>query len=268
MSDFDPKAFWENRLKRDFNLQGVGYRSLGLGYNQWLYRVRARVFRRMARRIRAELPNGRVLDIGSGTGFYIREWIRLGARSVVGSDITDVACDGLRDRFPDVRIERLDIGAPLESFSPGEFDILSAFDVLFHILDDERYKRALDNIASLLRPGGYFFYSDNFLRAGEHRAPHQVSRFRPQIEQALGASGFRIVERRPMFVLMNAPLDTQSALLKWFWARIEEHVQKSEKNSKRTGAVLYPTELLLTKLLHEGPSTEVVLCKKGSSGSA
>jgi SAM-dependent methyltransferase len=264
VSDFDAKAFWEDRLARDFNLQGVGYRALGLGYNEWLYRVRARVFRRMAKKIRSELPGARVLDVGSGTGFYLQQWLRFGVGSVVGSDITDVACMRLREAFPRVQIELLDIGSPLETFGPADFDVVSAFDVLFHILDDGRYQQALDNIATLLRPGGYFFYSDNFLRTGEHRANHQVSRLRSDIEKALQISGLNIIERRPMFVLMNAPVDTQSARLKAFWQRLEEHVKKSEKNSRRTGASLYPIELVLTKFLHEGPSTEVVLCKKGA----
>jgi SAM-dependent methyltransferase len=262
VTDYDPKVFWENRLSRDFTLYGVGFRGIGRPYNEWLYRVRSRVFRRLAKKIRPSLPAARVLDIGSGTGFYVSEWKRAGVGSIVASDITDVSVERLRDAFPGLRVENLDIGDPMKVFEPGSFDVISAFDVLFHILDDDRYRQALENVATLLRPGGYFLYSDNFLRAGEHRAVHQVSRLRSDIEAALKRNGLQIIERRPMFVLMNAPVDTQSRRLKAFWTRLEAQLKKGERQSRLIGAALYPVDSLLTKVMKEGPTTEVVLCRK------
>ena len=61
---------------------------------------------------------------------------------------------------------RLDIGAPLAPCfveELGRFQAISAYDVLFHIVDDARYERAIQNISALLSPGGVFFFSDLFL---------------------------------------------------------------------------------------------------------
>jgi SAM-dependent methyltransferase len=265
VTDYDPKAFWENRLRGDFTLYGVGFRGIGRPYNEWLYRVRSRVFRRLVKKIEPSLHSARVLDIGSGTGFYVREWLRLGVDSLVASDITEVSCERLRQEFPTIEVQNLDIGSDVQALEAGSFDVVSAFDVLFHIRDDDQYRQALANIASFLRPGGHFLYSDNFLRAGEHRAVHQVSRLRSDIESSLAANGLTIIERRPMFVLMNAPVDTQSALLKAFWSRLESQLKKSERHSRILGGALYPLEIGLTKVMREGPTTEVVLCRKDAA---
>src|SRR5947208_11804347 len=173
-TSFDPAAFWERRLQR-FDLAAVGYTGLGLRYNEWLYRVRAFVFRRLLRSSGLDLGSARVLDVGSGTGFYVAEWLRAGAARVVGSDLTDVSTERLAKVFPKAEIVQFDIsGEPV--FPPNSFDAISAFDVLFHIVDDDGYRAALMTISSLLRDGGHLFLSENFLHSPERRGEHQVSR--------------------------------------------------------------------------------------------
>jgi hypothetical protein len=77
--EFDPLEYWEDRHGKSSGLAGVGY--LGLkGYNEWMYRVRRHVFRRALRPYAARLRGARVLDVGSGTGFYLRSGS--GSRSV------------------------------------------------------------------------------------------------------------------------------------------------------------------------------------------
>jgi hypothetical protein len=89
-----------------------------------------------------------------------------------------------------------------------------------------------------------------------------VSRLRSDIEASLKRNGLQIIERRRMFVLMNAPVDTQSRRLKAFWTRLEAQLKKGERQSRLIGAALYPVDSLLTKVMKEGPTTEVVLCRK------
>jgi SAM-dependent methyltransferase len=142
---FDPAAYWERRLE-PFDLGVVGYSGLGLPYNRWLYRVRSFVFRRAVREI--GLPRAaRVLDVGSGTGFYLAEWQRAGVRELTGSDLTSIAVNALGERYPRVPLVRWDV-ADEPPFPPASLDAISAFDVLFHIVDDGRYRAALANLAS------------------------------------------------------------------------------------------------------------------------
>ena len=97
-------------------------------------------------------PDARVLDVGSGTGFYVALWRELGVRPVTGSDITAKAVGKLRAAFPDDEFVRFDVGGEELPLPESSFDLISAFDVLFHVTDDARFRRALHNLSTLLPP--------------------------------------------------------------------------------------------------------------------
>jgi SAM-dependent methyltransferase len=261
--EFDPRAYWEQRLSESFGLDGVGYAPLGLAYNRWLYRIRRRVFRRTVGRLPGDRAAMRVLDVGSGTGFYVDQWRDLGIKQIVGLDLTETAASQLKTAYPDMEFVVADVGAESVPLDQGLFDAVSAFDVLFHIVDDDRYGRALQNISGLLKPGGFFVWSDNFLRHGRRAAGrHQVSRPLELTAQLLGNAGFEIVSRRPMFWLMNAPVDSTSRLLDGWWRRLMAVVRHGERTANVVGAMLFPVELVLTRVMGESPTTEIMVCRK------
>jgi SAM-dependent methyltransferase len=213
MSALTLKTYWETRLADNWGPHGVGCLDLGKNYNCWLYKVRKRVFRRITRSLKLNYPAVAVLDVGSGTGFYVECWQNLGVRTVTGIDLTDVAVQHLRGRFPDLTFYQMDIGDTLTIPQQGTYDVVSAFDVLFHIVDDARYRCALKNLYALLREGGFLIYSDNFLHGEANRsAPYHVSRSLSEIAAALKEAGFHVLSRTPMFVLMNHPVDSQNRL--------------------------------------------------------
>jgi SAM-dependent methyltransferase len=204
-----------------------------------------------------------VLDIGSGTGFWLEQWKSLGVRSLRGTDITAVAAERLKRTFADVEVTQLDIAENLEGLAWSEnFDIISAFDVLFHITDDNRFQRAIENISSLLKPEGYFFFSDNFVHGAARRSDHQVSRSLAEIERIVRKSGFRIIRRAPMFVLMNAPIDTTSRWPMLAWRAFMAPVHFVPLLGSVYGVALYPLELALTRWMSESPTTEMMICQK------
>jgi SAM-dependent methyltransferase len=63
-----------------------------------MYRIRREVFLREADALGLDPRTARVLDVGSGTGFYIRRWLELGVGSITGCDLTESAVDRLRSR--------------------------------------------------------------------------------------------------------------------------------------------------------------------------
>lgn len=263
--DFDPALYWEDRLQQ-FDLAAVGYRGLGLPYNRWLYRMRHAVFQRLVRSIRRDWNRAEVLDIGSGTGFYVREWKALRA-SVTGSDLTRVAVVNLSQAFPDTRFVQFDV-TKQPPIPPESFDAISGIDVLFHIVDDVSYEAAFRNIASLLKVGGYFIFSENLLHGETIRGPDQVNRPLRDVERVLAKSGLDLVLRRPMFVLMNAPVDSTSRLLNAYWRKLTSSLSRFPGSGGIVGAGLYPIERLLVSLLKEGPSTEFVICRRSSRPSS
>jgi 2-polyprenyl-3-methyl-5-hydroxy-6-metoxy-1,4-benzoquinol methylase len=68
---YDPSEYWERRLSKRFNLRGVGHISYSEGYNTWLYRRKKRCLEDFFGGV--DLQGKDVLDIGSGTGFFV-EW--------------------------------------------------------------------------------------------------------------------------------------------------------------------------------------------------
>lgn len=110
--------------------------------------------------------------------------------------------NALRAKYPDVTFERIDIGAEIPP--AGTFDWISCMDVLFHIVDDAKYARAIENIARLLNPGGVFVFTENCLPKRPLNNAFQNSRTLAEIERLLKDNGLAIVQRRPMFALMNA----------------------------------------------------------------
>jgi SAM-dependent methyltransferase len=275
---FDNREYWESRLREHYSLAGVGYLRLGRRFNEWMYRVRGDVFDRVVAGLRpvsgerttvsgerlavSGWSGAEVLDVGAGTGFYVDRWQKLGAR-VTGLDLTDVAIEELTRCFPAARFVRADIGRELGGVpAPSSFDAVSAFDVLFHIVDDAEYARAFVNIASLLKPGGWFLWSDNFLRHPTERVTHQVSRPLEESTRAVEAAGFEVIGRVPMFVLMNYPADTTSRLARWAWTAMVAPAVLGEPVGWALGALLYPFERALVRAKRESPSTELMVCRK------
>jgi SAM-dependent methyltransferase len=176
-----------------------------------------------------------------------------------------VAVTNLAERFPEYDFVQMDIGGATNQFAASRFDAVSIMDVLFHIVDDTSYRRAFFNLARLLKPGGFLLFTENFLHQEAHRAPHQVQRTLPEIELMLQDVGLTPVLRRPQFVLMNMPIDSRSAIHHRFWSLLTKAVRRHRAFGNILGALLYQPELALASWLREGPSTELMICRKQSA---
>lgn len=250
----------------------------GHRYSSWMSRLRAGVFQRVARSLPLPWSRAQVLDLGSGSGFYVDQWQRLGVAKVVAASLAGVAETESREGSPSHDIILLDIGKPLPAHVtrlsaptnevqgarvpvPG-FDAVSAMEVLSQLGDDTEYAQAFRNIASLLKPGGWFLWSDPFLRRPNNRENGTVSRPLRESEAAVRAAGFDIVERRPLFVMMNYPADAKSKLARWVWSAMAAGTARAEPLGWLCGAILYPVERQLTRVVKESPSTEIMVCRR------
>ena len=262
MTDLDIHTYWERRLSEQYSLGGVGYLGIDERFNAWMYRIRRRVFSREVRRAFGLRNDVSVLDIGSGTGFYLDCWHELGFARVTGSDLTEVAVTNLRQRNPSDRIVPFDVGDAHHPFGDERFGAVSMMDVVFHIVDDERFERAFTTAFDLLEPGGVLFFTENFLKSTTIRLPHQVSRPMREVTRAVTDAGLEIVRRTPVFCLMNAPLDSDSRVLRRSWRVVQGAASRRPWAADAVGALLYPVELALVSMLSEGPSTELMVCRR------
>jgi SAM-dependent methyltransferase len=260
------ERYWESLHVGQSRLAGVGYEGFGQAFNAWMYRVRRPVFLKTVAPFLEGRTDLEVLDIGSGTGFYLDRWRELGVRRVTASDFSEAAVARLRESYADRSALKVDIGGEPAELPPVQYDAVSIVDVLFHIVDDGRYRRAFDNLGRLVRPGGLLVFSENFLRGARRRVePVQVSRSLNEIESLLASSGFQPLIRRRMFVLMNAPVDSSSRLHMGVWKVLAKSITLQNWTGAVVGPLLYPLERALVAPSREGPSTELMVCRKAPS---
>jgi SAM-dependent methyltransferase len=117
----------------------------------------ARLLRERLNRNNITLPDlatARVLDAGCGGGRYSVAWSILGAKEVVGVDlsepgIADARARGAAMKLESVRFEHMDVvDLPV---APDSFDIVFSNGVLHHTRD---WKRGVQGLVRALRPGG------------------------------------------------------------------------------------------------------------------
>ena len=257
---FDAQTYWENRLRNNYNLTGVGHISYGTNFNKWVYRVKAKAFFNVILSFNLNAINSKVLDIGSGTGFYIDLWKKVHVKSIAGSDITSIAVNNLSTKYPDCKFYHLDISNK-NSLPNCTFDIISAFDILYHIVDDKKFNTAIENIRSILRPHGFFILSDNFLHGETIRTTHHVSRSLKDIVELFDRVGLEILGRRAQLVHMSDPVDA-SWLRRTLWSFAMLPATKSNTFGNMLGALMYPFELRAIHNREESPTTEIMVCRR------
>jgi SAM-dependent methyltransferase len=196
MSDeYKPAQYWSRRLEGHYDLSGTGHLSYSTGYNEWLYRAKRRALKRAI----GDVPSGAAaLDLGSGTGWVVRELLAAGLKTT-GCDIAALAVSRLRERFPQARFFETTLGAQRLEVEDGSQDLVTAFDVTYHVTDDEAWREALREAARVLRPGGLLVVTDGF--GGDDRMPDTHVRFRSldRWTAAAADAGFRLERLDPYF---------------------------------------------------------------------
>ena len=257
----DDKEFWEKQPNGNYGLHGAGYLALGKNYNSWMYKIRRHIISTKLQKMISNINNVEVLDIGSGSGFYVDIWKQLGVKDVMGCDITSISMEKLKNKSQINGFMEFDISSNVIPIAK-QFDFVTAFDVLSHILEDDKYAKALSNIYDLLKPEGLFVFSEYFVHRKSNQVKFQSIRSLSEINSLLKATGFEILERSPMFYFMNIPIDSDGIMINKLWNSITKIVGKGETFGSLVGGVLSPVELLMISTTKESPSTEIMICKK------
>lgn len=210
---FDPAAYWRRRVTPGADLGVVGHRSLGREYNAYIYRRRVEALDAFLSTVPIDPPDARILDIGAGTGFYLDYWRQRGAIAVNGVDVSADAAAALGARFPEYRIVCADVTMP-GSLDPiqGQFDVITLFDVLYHITHDTDAEAVLKAISLRLAPNGYLLVFDHIMRRDYSLRRHVRFRGEETYARMLRAAQLRIIERVPLFSVLEPPLYGNAAL--------------------------------------------------------
>jgi ubiquinone/menaquinone biosynthesis C-methylase UbiE len=103
------------------------------------------------------LPNAKYLEIGCGTGRFTAPFAAKGI-NLVAVDISDDMLAATRHKLQqrsgsDREVQLLKADARALDFPSAEFDVVFSFNVINHI---PQYEKVIEEVARVLKPGGYF----------------------------------------------------------------------------------------------------------------
>ncbi|HPP67020.1 MAG TPA: class I SAM-dependent methyltransferase [bacterium] len=269
-----PQEYWQKRLSKDFSLTGVGYLRFKIEYNIWLYKARLYVLQKLLKKADVNCNGKNLLDIGIGTGFYIDFWEKQGVKNITGIDITSKSIEELKRKYPNYNFIKADIGDEMESFNE-RFDIITAFDVLFHIVREDKFKQAIKNIKKFSHSNTIILIMDNFLKEYKQTRGHENDRTLEYYKKILDSHSIDIKIIEPIFFFMNAPIDIERInnrltrfTINSMW-RINKEVNWYFKKLGTFGRgltyswalILYILDRLILKWVSVGPSTKLILAK-------
>lgn len=271
---YEPSEYWTARVARAGKAAVVGHREMPLAYNRIAYRCRLRAFEAAVGSC-PSWPEVSAFVAGFGPGFYLDYLHSQGVGEVWGVDLTEAAVEHASERFPGYRLFQHDITEPLEVEEPGSFELVTAIDVLFHILEDKGWRMALEQLGSLLRPGGVLVLTDKFPSEGTRETSPTVRwRSMALYEEVLAGQGLSPVRTIPVFLWMDEPVTFGAhpwlgVLSRLQWGALKAAARALQPWPRMRAALFravaslqYPIERASLALLTRTPNLEMLVARK------
>ncbi|MDP2167690.1 MAG: class I SAM-dependent methyltransferase [Thermodesulfovibrionales bacterium] len=179
---------------------------------------------------------GSLLDIGCGTGFFVKRAVDMGLKGY-GIDFNERSIESGRRRFGLDTLYATDIKGFI-SANPGlGFDAVTLFHILEHVEDPNRL---MDEIQGVLKDNGVLVIAvplrdrwPDFVRKEIDSPPHHLTRWSIRaLEKFLGRNGFRVTRRR----VQGFPMDVVTGLIYKFVLKVAPSLTlRGQKVSERSG---------------------------------
>jgi SAM-dependent methyltransferase len=212
---YEPERYWDARLAGQCNLRGTGNLGHSERYNRWLYRRKAEALRDA---LGVDAVSGRVLDVGSGIGWVIRQLMSAGAEDITGIDIARSAIHRLRQEFPTCSFEQFAIGQGRLHADDDSFDLITMVDVAYHIVEPDAFRSAIAEIGRLLAPSGRLVFTDELGPTDRSPAAHVRFRGLETWHGALEGAGLQITRVGSLYAWLSRDRGT-------IWDRLPDGVQ-------------------------------------------
>ena len=267
---YRPSEYWGKLHETADDLGVVGYPTLPPTFNRYVYANAALAVIRALEAAGVSIRDRSVLDIGSGTGFWIALWQREGAANVAGADLVPAAVARLRERFSGCELATADI-AETSPFPGSTFDVVTVMSVLHHIVDEGRFRRALGNISSQLEPDGHLVVLDPLVVRGRWMPPeaesaHNVTRTRSQWESALAENGLRLSSIFSSAALLSDPVDAGSRVAflahRLWWRALTGSLRGHDRLADMLMPPLAALDRALAPRLRPGPGAKVLMIER------
>jgi len=210
---YRPTRFWESShaaVTAEKVRAGIGMRHVGGGESDAeaaaLYRLRGANASRVLRK--CSLPaNPRIMELGSGGGYWVEFFRQLDPEIFVGSDLSMTAVERLSSRYPDYKfvcmLETEQAWSRIQSLGP--YDLSLAIDVLYHITDDKTWEDALNHLCANVAASGLLLIADYFYEQPAERQSqtHVKHRKLQDYLDVLDKHGFEVEQVQPVFYFLN-----------------------------------------------------------------
>lgn len=270
---YSASDYWSELHQRD-DLSAVGQSALPPEINSWLYRILARNLRGLGRRqgLLSTAPS-RMFDAGSGTGAWIPFWREIGVARIDGCDLVPAAVARLTERYGMTgRFCVAELGAPHGAGLPTDarYPLVTVLNVLLHITDDERFARAIGQLAELVEPGGTLLLVEPILRNPAFARPYDpamASRARPiaGYVDACRTAGLEFVDLFAATVLANNPIEAASPAAfhryQKVWRWIARRTKKSPSSARWIGPLLSAADWVAMRT-NAAPSSKVAIFRR------
>lgn len=188
----EPLEFWEQRHASLDAWRVGGDRGLGIAENFEFYAVRfGRIVELIRRYAGVERPL-EILDAGCGRG-HVTEALRRCGHRAVGIDASPTAIELARKSYGDGFHQ-----GELHELRPSRlFDVVVCFDVLFHVLDDVAWRRAIAAFGRYSTAESVVLVTDAFVEERYVKGNYIVHRTAEEYHAAFAEAGYTFEELSP-----------------------------------------------------------------------
>lgn len=161
-----PDEYWDARHQiYGDGLHGVGFIGGDDARNQVDYDEKLRRVSDVVAGLRDE-GAASALDAGCGTGVFTGLLLSKGF-DVTAIDFSPTSVTMVRERFPELRDAAV---SSLSGYASSEgFDLVMCIDVLFHVVDDDEWRRSVENLERLVVPGGALVIQEHLVAPSDER---------------------------------------------------------------------------------------------------
>lgn len=272
---FDYSRYWNERLKRNLSIMGVGHIDYSPWLNEALYADRFYILNHLI--ANSTFKDKSVLEIGPGIGQFTSYFFsQKNLNDYLGVDIAKVSVEeltkkfGKRFKFMEGDFSSSDI---LKSIGEKKFDLIFAAAVLLHIVSDDGYSKFIENVSHGLNDEGIYIGMEpiSFLPKEEiekiNMSPHNRILRWDDLHQCLERNGLIVESLTPLFSIMNTPFDasrTNEIRADALNRLIVESTKKVNKNQDVIDTIRFIDKNLIAE--HKtGLSEWVIVCRKGKA---
>lgn len=216
---FDQPDSWNQRYAIDGGFVGAGTRTHSEAGNVQFYRIKFRAVDRCLKKAGASFAGKRVLDAAGGTGQFLPYYLARGASHVTIADFSEEAVQQVRQAYGhDDRVAacQLDLRAASVAWE-ALFDYVLVMEAIFLLPSEAALRKAIQNLAASLAPGGHLIISDLFPEATFRENEYVIRHSRQVFENLLAEFSLETKAYVPQTFFFNRNL----------FGRLQELVERS-----------------------------------------